>query len=127
MEQDKFILTVIDFIERGILPKVKSDNLRWIGGGLLPMVCPLLARKINDVSGMFKMVGIMDDDGHISVDNTKKFMDGAFQQQPELRVEIASLLPKECPEIVRDWLEGVAVKLSSQDASDFIAMLNERS
>lgn len=126
MEQDKFILTVIDFIERGILPKVKSENLRWIGGGLLPMVCPLLACKINEASVMLKVIGIMDEGGNISIDNTKKFMEGAFHQQPELRVEIASLLPKECPEIVKDWLEGVAVKLSSQDANDFIAMLNER-
>ena len=126
MDKEKFIFTVIDFIERGILPKVKSEMLRWAGGGLLPMLFIVLNQKLDEMSGFLTTVGIMGTDGNISIQQIQAFLDGAFRQQPELRLEACSMLPKNVPEYLRDMFDGVAIKLSSQDAGDFMAMLRER-
>ena len=126
MERSKFILTAIDFIERAILPKVKTENLRWFAGGILPFLVPILSNKMDEVSGPLSFLGIMDSDGGVSVEGLKKFFENAYKQQPELRIDIVSVLPKNTPEIVRDWLDGVVVKLSQQDSKDFIIMLEER-
>ena len=126
MDKEKFLFTVIDFIERGILPKVKSDILRWAGGGMLPMLFIVLNQKLDELSGMLTALGIMGANGDISLQQVQAFLDGAFRQQPELRLEAQTLLPKNVPEYIRDMFDGVAVRLSSQDANDFMVMLRER-
>ena len=126
MDKEKFLITVIDFIERGILPKVKSDVLRWAGGGLLPMLLVVMGQKMDELSGATAILGITDLNGNVDVQQLKKFFDGAFRLQPELRIEAQGLLPKNSPEILKDLLDGVAIRLSAQDANDLIAMLDER-
>ena len=126
MDRTAFLITVVDFIERAILPKVSSEGMRWSIGAALPFLPSLLNMKLNEYAEILSVLGVMDSDGNINLDAVKESLDKAFKAQATLKVNIGSLLPKNVPELLREKLSGLNVTFTQQDAKDFLLMLRER-
>lgn len=85
-----FLVVLTSFLEGNLGPGIENylgGAAPWILGGVMAGISRGIAAKVNENAELLKMLGIMSEDGNISIDGVEEFLEGAFEKSPELRID----------------------------------------
>lgn len=129
MTVNDFLVVMASFLEGNLGPGLEKHLggfAPWVMGGVMAGVSRGVAQKINENSDILKMMGIMDQNGNISVDGVEEFLSGAFEKSPELRIDPKQLLGLKFDNpLINNLLDGEIV-FRKEEAQELISMLKKR-
>lgn len=126
MERKDFYLAIVDYLETNIVAKIKEGK-RFMLAGLLVIIPKAIDVYINNHQEMMNMLGIIDDNGLISVSGIRRFLENGFKSQPSVLVnfrKIIEMLVPACPPVILDLLD-IDTTFTQKDMNEFMKKLGE--
>lgn len=95
---------VLEFVETVILP-VASAPMQWVIRGAEVLFPGLIRSIIESKKDALKLLGLIDGEGNLNIENTKQFINGAFTKMPAV--------------------EAFGITFTKADGDKFIALLEK--